>query len=362
MKRIIKCVLTGGPCAGKTTALKCMQKHFTEKGFRVLTVSETATDLLSGGISPFNMDNITFQYIVTSTMRFKESMMQLAAETVDEDNVLIICDRAQMDNTAYMTEEQLSALMQRMNTNIVEMRDGYDAVFHLETAALGDKKAYDSNFLSNEARYESAREATETDHAILKGWTGHPHLRIIPAFTDFDAKMERLLEEAETAFISGTETERKFLIEKPTEEEISALPFARRIEIEQCYIDDESGKFRIRRRGEGGAYIYTHTEKHKISDITRTENEWRISCKEYEDDKKRAPYTLTKDRICICEGDRYFELDIYPYSKKYAILEIELCSEDESFELPSFVRLIREVTGEKEYSNKNIAKTHKIVE
>ena len=54
-KRIVKIVLTGGPAAGKTTLTSQILKEFKqEDGWRVITIPETATDLISGfGIKPF---------------------------------------------------------------------------------------------------------------------------------------------------------------------------------------------------------------------------------------------------------------------------------------------------------------------
>ena len=361
MKNVWKIVLTGGPCAGKTTAMNAVKKHFTAKGFRVLAVSETASDLICGGISPFNMDNVTFQYIVTSTMRFRESMMELAAQTVEEENVLIVCDRAQMDNVAYMTDEQYCELQKRMNTNIVEMRDGYDAVFHLETAAKGDKKSYEANFADNAARYETVQEAIETDNKILKSWVGQPHLRVIRSDVDFDRKIELLLREvSHVATTEPCETERKFLIKRPTAEQLRILPFARPVDIEQYYVKDGNESFRIRQRGEGGHYIYIRTDKKKKTDVTREEMETRLTREEYEAYKAKAECGLSKTRWCIAENGKYFELDMYPYSDELAIIEIELCDENEEFTLPSFVEVIKEVTDDERYTNHSIARTHYI--
>lgn len=50
--KISKIVITGGPCGGKSTALGRIKDRFTAKGYRVLFVSETATELISGGVAP----------------------------------------------------------------------------------------------------------------------------------------------------------------------------------------------------------------------------------------------------------------------------------------------------------------------
>ena len=51
MGKIVKIVLTGGPCAGKTTAKAWIEDAFTKMGYVVLFVSETATELIQGGIT-----------------------------------------------------------------------------------------------------------------------------------------------------------------------------------------------------------------------------------------------------------------------------------------------------------------------
>ena len=43
MSEIKKIVLTGGPCAGKTTAMVRIIEHFTSLGFKVFTIPEIPT-------------------------------------------------------------------------------------------------------------------------------------------------------------------------------------------------------------------------------------------------------------------------------------------------------------------------------
>lgn len=49
-KRIYKLVLTGGPCGGKTTGQDRLATFFENAGWKVFTVPEAATVLLSGGV------------------------------------------------------------------------------------------------------------------------------------------------------------------------------------------------------------------------------------------------------------------------------------------------------------------------
>ena len=116
---------------------------------------------------------------------------------------------------------------------------------------------------------------------------------------------------------------------------------------------------RVRQRGQDGNFICYKTEKRRISDMTNVEIDSRINIQEYvsllaEADPSRRP--VHKTRYCLTENNRYYEIDIYPEWKKQAILEIELRSEDEEVVLPEGIRVIREVTGDRTYSNYEMAK------
>ena len=48
---IYRLVLTGGPCAGKTSAMARLRGYLESRGFRVFVVPEAATLLFNGGLS-----------------------------------------------------------------------------------------------------------------------------------------------------------------------------------------------------------------------------------------------------------------------------------------------------------------------
>ena len=74
-KRITRIVLTGGPAAGKTTLISRILKEFKQDdGWKVITIPETATELISGfGIRPFGncVSMLDFQYFVIADQLHK---------------------------------------------------------------------------------------------------------------------------------------------------------------------------------------------------------------------------------------------------------------------------------------------------
>ena len=360
-KSISKIVITGGPCAGKTTGMSWIQNAFTERGYTVLFIPETATELISGGVAPWTCgSNGEYQKCQLKLQMEKEKVFEYAARTMESEKILIVCDRGALDNKAYMTDAEFAVAANYVGANEVELRDGYDAVFHLVTAAKGAQKFYTT--ANNTARTETPEEAAALDDKLIAAWTGHPHLRIIDNAEGFEEKMKCLIKEI--ALFLGEpepyEIERKYLIEYPEISALEALPNCEKVEIIQTYLQaDHDDEVRIRQRGSRGNYIYFETRKKTISGLKRIEIERRLTKDEYlerlmDADPTRMP--IRKDRYCLADGNQYFEIDIYPFWNDQAILEIELSDPEEEIRFPKMLKVIREVTEDEAYKNASLAK------
>ena len=359
--KITKIVLTGGPCAGKTTALTWINNYFSKRGYTVLTVPETATELISNGVAPWTCGtNYDYQIFQMRLQKIKEQIFEEASSTMKSDKILIVCDRGMLDNKAYMKEAEFKRALREFGTNETKERDVYDAVFHLVTAAKGKEEVYTlANYV---ARTESAEEARKIDDRIIAAWTGHPHFRIIDNSTDFEEKLERLLKEITICLgePKPVEIERKFLIYFPNIKELETMPNCTKVDIVQTYLRSIDGtERRVRARGIDGDYLYYLTEKKVISNLKRVEVERKLSQDEYlqllmEADNRL--HTIHKTRYCLVENNQYFEIDIYPEWDKQAIMEIELNSEDQEIKMPKSIKIIKEVTDDDSYKNYEMAK------
>lgn len=363
-KNITKIVITGGPCAGKSTALSWIQEEFTKRGYNVIFVPESATEVILAGVNRNNLKSVLdFQMVILKNQIEKEKMFEQAALKFKNNNkVLIVCDRGTIDSKAYMSDYDFKQMLKIMGLNEIELRDSYDAVFHLVTAAKGATEFYTNS--NNSARTESVKEAIIADNNTLKAYTGHPHLRVIDNSTNFENKMKRLI--AEILAVLGEpephEIERKFLIEYPNLKKLNDC-IVEKVEIIQTYLNSVNGEeVRIRQRGDSVNFIYTKTIKKKVSDLKRVEIEQRISKDEYLSLLLNANTKLNqirKTRYCLVYNNQYLELDIYPFSNEKAILEVELNNEKQEVDLPNFIKVIKEVTNDDNYKNVNLARVLK---
>ena len=82
-------------------------------------------------------------------------------------------------------------MLKYLGLNEVELRDNYDAVFHLVTTAIGAKEYY--TLENNKVRKETPEEAIALDNKITEVWKPHPHFDIVDNSTNFEQKLTRLL-------------------------------------------------------------------------------------------------------------------------------------------------------------------------
>ncbi len=359
--KISKIVLTGGPCAGKTTAITWINNYFSKRGYTILFVPETATELITNGIAPWTCEtNYDYQRFQIRLQKVKEQIFDDAAKKMKNDKILIVCDRGILDNKAYMKDIEFKRILNELGTSETQERDSYDAIFHLVSAAKGKENAY--TLANNIARTENIEEARKIDDKIISAWTGHPHFRIIDNSTEFEEKLEKLLKEI-ASFLGEPEPfeiERKFLIYYPNIKELENMSNCTKVDISQTYLkSNDDIERRVRARGINGDYLYYLTEKRKISNIKRVEIERKLTQNEYlallmESNNKL--HTIHKTRYCLSENNQYFEIDIYPEWDNQAIMEIELSSENEIIKTPEFIKIIKEVTDDNDYRNYQMAK------
>jgi len=186
-------VITGGPCAGKSTTIEHL-KDTLGKRYNLVVIPEMATMLLSHGF-PLNDKTLSYHFqnaVITSQMMMEDSH-RLTAEG-EMRNTIIICDRGLLDNNAYSP-----GIVEKVSGEETKtLLDRYDGVIHLITAADGVPEAYETE--SNVHRYETAEEAVSLDERIRNAWVGHDSLKVIAAEKDFQHKLNLAVEAVESFF------------------------------------------------------------------------------------------------------------------------------------------------------------------
>ena len=61
MSTVTNIVITGGPCAGKSTGMSVIEQELTQKGYKVFVIPETATEVITAGVKVPDYDTLDFQ-------------------------------------------------------------------------------------------------------------------------------------------------------------------------------------------------------------------------------------------------------------------------------------------------------------
>ena len=193
--RVHRIVITGGPCAGKTTAMSKLSLRLENMGFAVYVVPELATLTITAGANPGGYDREAFvaweTAILRAQMELEDTMAEIAKNCTPSTHAVLLCDRGTMDVLAYVGRETFQEILEENNWTVPQLRDKrYNVVIHLVTAAIGAEDFY--TLENNKARYETVTEAVALDFRLSRAWIGHNSLHIIEnSGSGFEEKMIR---------------------------------------------------------------------------------------------------------------------------------------------------------------------------
>jgi len=115
--RVFRIVLTGGPCAGKTTALARITERLGDHGFNVYRVPEAATLLQSGGLSFAGLRQEQVIDMQAHLMRVQAALedefdgVARSSSRYSKRPSVLLCDRGLMDGRAYVTAEMFNEVV-----------------------------------------------------------------------------------------------------------------------------------------------------------------------------------------------------------------------------------------------------------
>lgn len=199
---MLKICLTGGPCGGKTSAYSFLKEKLTDAGYQIFFVPECSSELRLNGIVPGKeIPLIEFQKFILDKMLLNEQIYDRMSEFYDDDKIIVFYDRALLDPLAYMDCQDYIDLLATKDMTLEDAAKRYDMVIHLVTAADGAINFYEWNdpnkeeVGNNASRFENPKQAIVQDKATLKAWERHQNQKVFDNSTDFDGKLQRVLDE-----------------------------------------------------------------------------------------------------------------------------------------------------------------------
>mmetsp|Transcript_89820 Transcript_89820/g.187753 ORF Transcript_89820/g.187753 Transcript_89820/m.187753 type:complete len:473 (+) Transcript_89820:65-1483(+) len=196
---VVRIILTGGPGGGKSSALATLRDHLSKTGYQVIVVPENSTTLLnnSGGYDAAwhgTERHVMMQTLFLRFQLYQEEIYNSWPNLRPERPHIILQDRGCLDGRLFCTEEQWEKVLTNVGIKEEDLLHRYDLIIHMTSAASGLEEAYDYGpGSSNPARYHTPEQARVADELAQKTYEKHPHVRVIPNFSRFSAKMQALV-------------------------------------------------------------------------------------------------------------------------------------------------------------------------
>ena len=215
--KVVRIALTGGPCAGKSSALEHLIESATEEGFDILAAPEVATlyfnssyQLPSALSADFGEQLYMFQRnVLKLQLQMERCFSDLGGSTGRP--TIVVFDRGLLDCRAFLTEENWERGVRELNKELTNgrpegsitngyMNQRYDGVIHLVTAADGAEAHYKHGVVTDDSgrsvfRRETPAEAVEQDRKLEQAWASHPKQVVVRNGREgFEAKIKQATE------------------------------------------------------------------------------------------------------------------------------------------------------------------------
>ena len=191
MNNIKKILITGGPCAGKTTSINEIKKYYEEKNYKVFIVPEAPTLLITGGIIPQEIGNMNFIKLVINVQMKLQQYYQEKANEINENEVIIIFDGCPIDCMKFINKEEFDDIIKEYNSSYEKLINQYDGIIHLESVVNNFPELY--NTQNNKARGTDKKVAAKRENILLDLYSKCSNRIIVNSSENFEKKLKNVL-------------------------------------------------------------------------------------------------------------------------------------------------------------------------
>lgn len=252
-------VLSGGPSAGKSSALALLKARLSARNYQVVTVPETATHFFgnSEGFQPEWLGTdayLQMQVIFMDHQIHLEESFKAFSKLHPTKRAVLLLDCCIFNSKVYSSDEVWQQLLNypgRTPTSDEELMARYDMVVHMTTCATKGHYEYGPGS-NNPARYHTPEQAKEQDDRCLEVFAKHPQLRMVPYCEKFSDKISQVAEFVNDALhIEGLTGKRQrsccTVINEEQLKAVLAMPETSTVLVTTVFLD-EGRKHSVRRQ------------------------------------------------------------------------------------------------------------------
>lgn len=340
--RITLLAVTGTASLEKATAMHRVEAQLDMKGYRVVSLGNTAEQLFCEGASPQLCGTESFCVQATLLQLAREEEALRAARAMRTEKVAVLCDGGLMDARERATSMDYAVALRAAGITDEQALARYDAVFRWPSAEHPAPKSKTG---------EPYGTVTQPPDEFLRPDDG-PHARDAENHMDApkpDDAAARLVADVLARLNEGTPygEERVLLIRKPANTVFGTLKDARRETVATSFITGPDGvTHELTERSEGdGKTRYLDAQPIGAAECSHAIAFADPSCAR-----------LEKERWSFREGPLFIQVDRYPFMPYTALARVRTCAPDRPFSVPGFLKVVREVTGSSRFSELTLAR------
>merc|ERR1712200_202491 len=232
----------------------------------------------------------------------------------------------------------------------------YNHVVHLQSAAIGAEKFYTTE--DHTARFEGLELARERDNRAMEAWRDHPYVDIIDNRSDFDSKINRLVDLVVKRIginvgdrFKANSRKVKFVVSGLCPDSDFPVKFTD-FQVVHHYLHSAQKEFqtRLRKRVRNGRATYTFTVRKPELQGQTVEVKQPVSQRDY------------NNLLAHRDDNQQYQLDIYRapcHSRCQGLVLLEtfttLPDDELMASLPPFLRVKRNTTGDPAFSMYNLS-------
>ena len=190
---MVRILITGGACAGKTEIIEAIKNNYQNKEYNVFVLNEIPTQLIANGV--------TFKKI--GKMKFIELVIKIYLELDNNYNSfiannsqnIIVYDGTPLDMLKFISKKEFDKIAAKYNTSFDKIINCYDKIIFLETIAKKYPQFY--TLENNRARLNDVNMAVKRND-ILAGYyesANHIYIEGCLVFTEKKDKVLKIIDE-----------------------------------------------------------------------------------------------------------------------------------------------------------------------
>lgn len=353
-------VITGGPCAGRSTLLSRSKRVLIEHGYQVFVLPEVVSELGLSGFTSTVTELLGFQREAVSCQLERERRFQSLVRHSLVAKKVMLCDRGVPDLQVYMGSDAYKRMLQSFTYTRDEIFGHYALVVHLVSASVGSESWYTPGDIFG--RLCGADDAKAFDDMVLGAWLGHPRHIVVGNTVGFEEKMRRAFKAICRALDVPTSPKRKRKrIFQLVNFSLDSIPVSSVVvDADYTYLTPLPNTSTIQRMvlrvASGLGVSWHYAEQVKADDLgTYCERETLLRVDEYKRLlRERDPHAASvfKRRYRFAYGDKHFTLELFrPFVcllDTPAVVSVESMGADDTIQFPPGWK-VREVTEDEPF-------------